>query len=64
MAPQLATTVQELMDIRNDAQRAVELFVFHNYPIDSDEKQARLNALSRAAAIAEHDLRMYVRRRR
>ncbi len=56
--------VQQLLDARNQAQRAVELYLYEHYPIDSDEKTAALRLLVRSAAEAEQALRQYLRRPR
>lgn len=50
-----------LMDRWHDAQREVELFLAHHYPIDTPEKQDALRVLALAAAEAERALRDYVR---
>ncbi len=64
MSQQNAISVQDLMHTRNEAQRAVELFLCDNYPIDSEVKERRLRTLARAAASAEHELRAFVHRKR
>lgn len=64
MSQQNAISVQALMHTRNEAQRAMELFLCDNYPIDSDEKEDRLRELAHAAAAAERDLRAFVHRKR
>lgn len=62
--PNNAISVRALMDHRNAAQRAVELFLCDNYPIDTDDKVAMLRLLARDAAAAEYELRSFVHRKR
>lgn len=64
MPLQNAISVRTLMDHRNAAQRAVELFLCNNYPLDTEEKVATLRLLARDAAAAEHALRSFVHRGR
>ena len=56
-----AVSIQSLMQARNEAQRAVEIFLATYYPIDTKEKAAQLQALTRAAADAEYELRQFLR---
>lgn len=64
MALQLSTGVQALMELREQANRAVRLYLNDQYPIDSDEKLQALRLLAREAATAEHNLRCFMHRRR
>ncbi len=50
-------SVQALLQHRNETRRAVELYLYENYPIDCDEKSVALERLARTAAEAECQLR-------
>ncbi len=54
-----STTIQRLFDLRNEAQRAVEIFLCENYPIDTQQKVDQLKILARQAADAEYQLRRH-----
>lgn len=62
--PRNALNIRFLMDQRNAAQRAIEIFLCENYPIDTEEKMATLRLLARDAAAAEAELRSFVHRER